>query len=188
MRAGSFFLILIGLLVAAVVWAIGMYNALVRRRNQVEDAWSGIEVQLKRRHNLIPNILETVKGYAKHEKDVLSSVTKLRSASQAAGSSVGTPQQEQAISQALRSLMVQVEAYPELKADANFRQLQEQLQEVEEAIQNARRYYNATVRDYNTTIQSFPSNLIADRFGFKEAEFFELDDNDVAREVPKVKF
>ncbi len=188
MRAGSFFLILMGLVVAAVVWAIGMYNALVRRRNQVEDAWSGIEVQLKRRHNLIPNILETVKGYAKHEKDVLSSVTQLRSASQAAGSSVGTPEQEQAISQALRSLMVQVEAYPELKADANFRQLQEQLQEVEEAIQNARRYYNATVRDYNTTIQSFPSNLIADRFGFKEAEFFELDDNDVAREVPKVKF
>ncbi len=188
MRASSFFLILVGGLVAVVVWGIAMYNALVRRRNQVEDAWSGIEVQLKRRHNLIPNLLETVKGYAKHEKEVLSSVTRLRAANEATGSGVGSAKQEQLISNALRGLMVQVEAYPELKADANFRQLQEQLQEIEEAIQSARRYYNATVRDYNTSIQSFPSNLIAGRFEFREAEFFELDHNDQAREVPQVNF
>ena len=186
MRASSMFWIVVGIAVAIGVWLISLYNGMVKRRNHVEDGWSGIDVQLKRRHNLIPNLVNTVKKYASHEKEVMESVTKLRNAS--SGSQKTSANQEQKVSHALSGLMLQVEAYPDLKADANFRDLQQQLSEIESDIQYARRYYNGAVREYNTSIQSFPAVLIAQKFGFQEAEFFELDDNDVAREVPKVDF
>ena len=186
MRGSSVFWIVVGIAVAIGVWLISLYNGMVKRRNHVEDGWSGIDVQLKRRHNLIPNLVNTVKKYASHEKEVMESVTKLRNAS--SGSQKTSANQEQKVSHALSGLMLQVEAYPDLKADANFRDLQQQLSEIESDIQYARRYYNGAVREYNTSIQSFPAVLIAQKFGFQEAEFFELDDNDVAREVPKVDF
>jgi len=186
MRGGSMFWILIGAVVAFIFWLISLYNSMVKRKNHVEDGWSGIDVQLKRRHNLIPNLVETVKKYASHEKEVMETVTKLRNVS--ANTKETSANQEQLISNALSGLMVQVEAYPELKADANFRDLQKQLSDLETEIQYARRYFNGAVREYNTLIQSFPAVLIAQKFGFNQAEFFELDDNDVAREAPKVNF
>ena len=186
MRSSSMFWIIIGIAVALGTWLISLYNGMVKRRNHVEDGWSGIDVQLKRRHNLIPNLVNIVKKYASHEKEVMESVTRLRSASSASQST--SANQEQQISHALNGLMLQVEAYPDLKSDTNFRDLQQQLSEIESDIQYARRYYNGAVREYNTSIQSFPAVLIAQQFGFLEAEFFELDDNDVAREVPKVDF
>ncbi len=177
--------IIVGGTIAIGVWLVSLYNSMVKRKNHVEDGWSGIDVQLKRRHNLIPNLVEVVKKYAAHEKNVMESVTRLRNVSQNATES--TTNQEQLVSNALNGLMVQVEAYPDLKADANFRDLQQQLNKIEDEIQLARRYFNGAVREYNTLLQSFPALLIAQKFGFQEAEFFELEDNDVAREVPKVK-
>ena len=186
MRASLIFWVLIFLVVAVVAWLVMLYNSMVKRRNHVEDGWSGIDVQLKRRHNLIPNLVNVVKQYASHEKQVMESVTKLRNVS---GNTKNTSaNQEQLISNAISGLMVQVEAYPDLKADANFRDLQKQLSDIETEVQYARRYFNGAVREYNTLIQSFPAVLIAQKFGFNEAEFFELDENDAAREAPKVKF
>lgn len=167
-----------------LLWGVVLYNRMVTRRNHVEDGWSGIDVQLKRRHNLIPNLVETVKRYAGHEKSLLESVAKLRTPG---GSGKPGQQEERALTSALHGLMVQVEAYPDLKADENFRQLQQQLEEIESEIQYARRYYNGAVREYNTLIQTFPANLLARRFGFREAEFFELEDP-AARETPRVDF
>lgn len=186
MRASLIFWILVGLVIAAVVWLISLYNSMVKRRNHVEDGWSGIDVQLKRRHNLIPNLVNVVKKYASHEKEVMESVTKLRNVS--GNTKETSANQEQLISNALSGLMIQVEAYPDLKADANFRDLQKQLVDIETEIQYARRYFNGAVREYNTLIQSFPAVLIAQKFGFNEAEFFELKSNDAAREVPNVDF
>ncbi|VAW39750.1 LemA family protein [hydrothermal vent metagenome] len=186
MRGSSMFWVVIGAVIVVGIWLVSLYNRMVKRRNHVEDGWSGIDVQLKRRHNLIPNLVNTVKKYASHEKDVMESVTRLRNITKSATESSAS--QEQLISNALSGLMVQVEAYPELKADANFRDLQKQLSEIESEIQYARRYFNGAVREYNTLIQSFPAVLIANKFGFDEAEFFELDDNDVARNVPQVDF
>lgn len=186
MRGNSMFWILLGLVIAVGFWLVSLYNRMVKRKNHVEDGWSGIDVQLKRRHNLIPNLVNTVKKYASHEKEVMESVTKLRNVS---GNTKDTSaNQEQLISNALSGLMVQVEAYPDLKADANFRDLQKQLSDIETEIQYARRYFNGAVREYNTLIQSFPAVLIAQKFGFDEAEFFELEENDAAREVPNVDF
>lgn len=180
-----FWIILIGSALFGI-WLISLYNRMIKRRNHVEDGWSGIDVQLKRRHNLIPNLVNTVKKYASHEKEVMESVTRLRNVSAEGGDS--SANREQLLSNALNGLMVQVEAYPELKSDTNFRELQQQLAEIESEIQYARRYFNGAVREYNTLIQSFPAVLIAQRFGFQEAEYFELDDNSKAREVPKVDF
>lgn len=178
--------IIIAVAILAVLWAIATYNNLVKRRNYVEDAWSGIEVQLKKRHNLIPNLVNTIKGYTEHESSLLKEVTELR-----VPSSTHSPAQagaeEQAFSQKLGGIMVQVEAYPDIKADGNFKRLQDQLGEVETDLERARRYYNGAVRDYNTLIQSFPSNLIAERYTFAEAEFFELD-LEAARQAPEVDF
>jgi LemA protein len=184
MRGSSLFWIVIGGAIAIGVWLVSLYNKMVKRKNHVEDGWSGIDVQLKRRHNLIPNLVETVKKYASHEKDIMETVTKLRNINK--NSTNASANQEQLISNALSGLMVQVEAYPDLKADANFRDLQKQLVDIEDQIQYARRYFNGAVREYNTLLQSFPALLIAQKFGFQEAEFFELEDNDNAREVPKV--
>lgn len=185
MRGSSIFWIIVAGTVAIGVWLVSLYNKMVKRKNHVEDGWSGIEVQLKRRHNLIPNLVEVVKKYAAHEKGVMESVTKLRNVSKNTDDT--TANQEQLISNALSGLMVQIEAYPDLKADANFRDLQKQLVAIETEIQYARRYFNGAVREYNTLLQSFPALLIAQKFGFQEAEFFELEENDVAREVPKVE-
>ncbi len=178
--------VIVALLAVAIAWAISIYNSLVKRKNYVEDAWSGIEVQLKKRHNLVPNLVKTVKGYAEHESSLLKEVTELR-APGAAKSPEATSALEQVFSKKLGGILVQVEAYPELKADGSFQNLQEQLATVEGDIERARRYYNGSVRDLNTLIQSFPSNLIAQRFDFTEAEFFELD-IEAARQVPQVDF
>ncbi len=181
---------LIVLVVLAVVllgWAVALYNGLVRKRNMVEEGWSGIEVQLKRRANLIPNLVETVKGYAGHEKDVLEKVTELRGQSLKGGPPAQRGPVESALGGALGRLLAVAEAYPDLKANQNFLGLQDSLAEVEEQIQLARRYYNGSVRDLNIQVQSFPGNLVASRFGFKEAEFFELE-NEADRAVPEVDF
>ncbi|HFC29749.1 MAG TPA: LemA family protein [Oceanospirillales bacterium] len=185
MRGNSLFWIVLGASIGILVWLVTLYNKIVKRRNHVEDGWSGIEVQLKRRHNLIPNLVETVKKYAKHEKDVMESVTKLRNISNNVKTTVDS--QENLLTSALNGLLVQVEAYPDLKADSNFQNLQKQLSDIESEIQYARRYFNGAVREYNSLIQSFPALFIAKKFGFQEAEYFELAENDAARNVPKVE-
>ncbi len=190
---GSTLLLFIILIVGAVMFfAVTLYNRLVKRRNHVEDGWSGIDVQLKRRYDLIPNIVNVVKKYAEHEQETLEKVINLRNAAQKPKTSGSqTPgqqsQDEQKLSQALSGLMIQVEAYPDLKANANFLDLQKQLQKIEDDIQYARRYYNGAVREYNTAVQSFPSNIIANKYDFREAEFFELENPQHAKN-PEVKF
>jgi len=181
---------MIGVLVVlaiVVVWVVGLYNGLVRLRNVVKNAWSQIDVQLKRRHDLIPNLVETVKGYAGHEKSTLENVTKARSQAVQAEGPQAQGQAEGMLSQALGRLMVVVEQYPDLKANQNFLGLQEELSSTENRIGFARQAYNDSVMTYNTRIQSFPANIIAGMFSFKDAEFFEIED-EAAREVPKVQF
>lgn len=180
-----FFLVLI--IGALTFWGITLYNRLVKKRNHVEDGWSGIDVQLKRRHDLIPNIVNVVKKYADHEQETLEKVINLRNAARGTHTPGEQSVDEQKLSHALSGLMVQVEAYPDLKANTNFIDLQQQLQKIEDDIQYARRYYNGAVREYNTAVQSFPSNMIAGRYDFLEAEFFELEDPKDA-ENPEVKF
>lgn len=186
MSGTNIFWIIIALVVVVIAWAISIYNSLVKRKNYVQDAWSGIEVQLKKRHNLIPSLVKTVKGYAEHESRLLRDVTELR-VPQKTDTPGAASSLEQVLSEKLGGIMVQVEAYPDLKADGNFQRLQDQLATVEGDIERARRYYNGSVRDLNTLVQSFPSNLIAQRFVFTEAEFFELD-IDAARQVPQIDF
>jgi len=176
-----------GLLAALVGYVIYAYNALVSHRNKVAEGWSGIDVQLRRRADLIPNLIETVKGYAAHEDKLFRDIAELRAKSIAGGSVGEQSAVGQAMSAALGKLFAVAEAYPELKADANFRDLQEKLAGIEDEIQLSRRYYNGTVRNMNTMIESFPSNLIASQFKFEKAEFFEIGDA-AAREVPKVDF
>jgi LemA protein len=174
--------------VLLVLFAIVSYNGLVRLRLQTQNAWSDIDVQLKRRHDLVPNLVETVKGYAAHERGTLDSVTAARTAAVAA-QSAGPAERaaaEAQLSTALRGLTVAVEAYPQLQASGGFRDLQQQLAQIEDAIQNARRYYNAVVREFNAKIMQFPSNLVAGPFGFRPREFFEA--GAAERETPKVSF
>jgi LemA protein len=175
------------ILAIVVVWVIGMYNGLIRLRNIVKNAWSQIDVQLKRRHDLIPNLVETVKGYAGHEKSTLENVTKARNQAVAAQGPQAQGQAEGMLTQALGRLMVVVEQYPDLKANQNFLGLQEELSSTENRIGFARQAYNDSVMTYNTKIQSFPANVIAGMFNFKDEEFFEIED-EAAREVPKVQF
>jgi LemA protein len=174
-------------LAIVVVWVIGLYNGLIRLRNVVKNAWSQIDVQLKRRHDLIPNLVETVKGYAGHEKSTLENVTKARNQAVAAQGPQAQGQAEGMLTQALGRLMVVVEQYPDLKANQNFLGLQEELRSTENRIGFARQAYNDSVMTYNTKIQSFPANIIAGMFSFKDEEFFEIED-EAAREVPKVQF
>ena len=178
---------LLGLIVAVVAYAIWAYNALVRNKNLVAEGWSGIDVQLRRRADLIPNLIETVKGYAAHEDKLFRDIAELRTKSIAGGTVAEQSAVGQAMSQALGRLFAIAEAYPELKADANFRDLQDKLAQTEDEIQMSRRYYNGAVRNLNTMIESFPSNLVAKQFAFEKAEFFEIGDA-AAREVPKVDF
>jgi LemA protein len=177
------------ILLAVAAYAIVVYNALVRARQMVQEAWSGIDVQLKRRADLIPNLVETVKGYAGHEKEALERVTEMRTRAQGvpAGDIQGRAAAEGLLSQALGRLMAVAEAYPDLKASQNFAELQRSLETTEREVQMARRYYNGSVRELNTKVESFPSNLVANGFSFTKADYFELDDaND--RKLPEVRF
>jgi LemA protein len=180
-------LVVIGLAAAVVVWVVVMYNALVRMRSVVEEAWSGIDVQLKRRTDLVPNLVSTVKGYAAHEKETLEEVIRMRGVAQNAQGVNETAQAQGLLGQALGKLFALAESYPDLKANANFAQLQATLGEIEEQIQLARRYYNGAVRNLNIAVESFPSNLLAGRFGFAKAEYFELE-SAAERAVPTVSF
>ena len=175
--------------VVALVLLIGVfiYNAIVSNLNLVKEGWSGIEAQLKRRADLIPNLVETVKGYATHERGTFEEVTKLRAQSQGAATVEERAAVERQITAAIGKIIAVAENYPDLKANANFQQLQGQLAEVEDQIQLSRRYYNGTVRTYNTMVEQVPSNIVAGLTGFKTAQYFEIDDA-ADRKVPKVSF
>jgi LemA protein len=174
------------IIVVVVALAVGMYNALVRLRQQVDGAWADIDVQLKRRYDLIPNLVETVKGYAGHERDTLERVVQARSAAMAAQGPAAKAEAEGALAGALKSLFALSEAYPQLQAAGGFRDLQATLAQIEEQVAQARRYYNAVVRDFNTKTETFPSVFVARVFGFTKREFFEAEEGEKA--VPKVKF
>jgi LemA protein len=168
--------IILGIVVVLVLYVILQYNGLVRLRNRIESAWSQIDVQLQRRYDLIPNLVETVKGYASHEKGVLEGVTQARARAIDAQGPAQQAQAENMITSALKSLFAVAEAYPDLKANQNFLALQEELSGTEGKIAYARQFYNDSVQSYNTKIQSVPTNMIAGPFGFKEREYFEADD------------
>jgi len=179
--------IVLGVIVLALLYLIGMYNGLVRLRALAKEAFSGITVQLRRRADLIPNLVETVQGYATHEREVFEAVSKARAASVNAASVAATAQADAQLTGMLGRLFAVAEAYPELKANTNFLQLQDQLASIETDLQGARRYYNATVRDLNSTIQSFPQVLVARPMGFSEEPFYQDDDPSI-QSAPKVAF
>ncbi len=176
-----------GVLVILLIWAVTIFNRLVRNRNFVREGWSGIETQLKRRSNLIPNLVEAVKGYMGPEKGVLEKVTEMRSRTGQAKSPAERGKAEGLLGQALANVFVVAEAYPDLKSNQNFLELQSELSDIEDQVQMARRYYNGTVRNLNNLVETFPSNVVANSFGFVQAEFFEIED-EAARAVPKVSF
>jgi LemA protein len=172
-----------------VVWAVYVFNRFISLRNRTEEAWADIEVQLKRRYDLIPNLVNTVKGYATHESSAFENVTRARaSAMGASGPTAAHAQAENMLTGALKSVFALAEAYPDLKANQNFLALQNELSDTENKIQAARRFYNSNVRDLNTGIQSFPGNIIAGIFRFSKKEFFDLPDNDAAQNSVEVKF
>jgi len=181
-------LVILGIITAVILYGITIYNRLVRNRQMVHEGWSGIDVQLKKRANLIPNLVAAVKGYMKHERGLLEKITELRAKAQ--GMDNATPAErsavEQEISRVLGQINVAVENYPDLKANQNVLDLQQQLAQIEHDIQMARRYYNGAVRENNVLVESFPSNLIANYFHFEKAEYFELE-NPEDRAVPKVE-
>src|SRR5438105_3848145 len=179
-------LALLVIIIAPVIIVVLMYNTLVQLRVRADSAWSDIDVQLKRRHDLIPNLVETVKGYAAHEKGTFENIAKFRSQAMQATTPADKAVAENQLTGALKSLFAVAENYPELKASEEFTQLQSSLSQTEDAIQNSRRYYNAVVRDLNTKIQSFPTNFIAGMFGFQQRQFFEVAETD--REPVAVKF
>ncbi|MDD6878868.1 MAG: LemA family protein [bacterium] len=181
------FIAIIAILVLLVVYVASIYNKLVKERNKVKDQWSQIDVQLKRRVDLIPNLVETVKGYAKHEKNTFKEVIEARNKFNTAGSVQDEIDANNQITQALNKLFALSESYPELKANENFLSLQSDLKEVEEKISYARQFYNDTVLSYNNVVELFPSNIIANMFGFKIMEFFKLDSEE-ERKAPKVEF
>ena len=177
----------IGVLVIFGLWLAGAFNGLVRARNRVKEAWSDIDVQLKRRYDLIPNLVETVKGYAEHEKGTLDAVIQARAKAMGAQGLEAKAQAENMLSGALKSLFALSEGYPQLRAVESFTKLQDELSDTENKIQAARRFYNTNVMSLNTTIESFPTNIIANSFGFTKAEFFQLNE-EAAREPVKVSF
>ena len=181
--------VLIVLAVSLGLWVAGIYNSLVTLRNRFKNAFAQIDVQLKRRYDLIPNLVESVKGYAAHESSAFENVTKARASAMGAGNNLAAKgQAENMLSGALKSIFAIAEAYPDLKANQNFLSLQNELSDTENKIQAARRFYNANVRDLNTAIQKFPSNILAGMFGFTKKEFFDLGDNDAAQNPVEVKF
>ncbi len=174
-----------GILLIILIFLIVLYNKLIRLRNMVSEGWSGIDVQLKKRYDLIPKLVDTVQGYAKHEKELFREITESRTKAIAATSVSEQGNAESAINRSIDKLLVAVEAYPDLKANQNFLDLQRELSKVEEDIALSRRYYNGTVRNINIAIESFPNNMVAGMFGFGRAEFFEIED--IQREIPKTK-
>ena len=189
--------IILGIIALLVIFLIGLYNNLIKLRVRTDEAWADIDVQLKRRYDLIPNLVETVKGYAGHEKETLSAVIEARAAATKMNIDVAnvTPDQmaqfsqmQSGLSGALAKLMAVAESYPDLKANENFLELQREITDTENKIQAARRFYNGNVRDMNIAVQSFPANIFANMFGFTTREFFELDENSEEREPVKVDF
>lgn len=180
-------LIVIALIVLFLLYGVSIYNRLVKLRNLVQEGWSSIDVMLKKRHDLIPNLVETVKGYATHERETLDSVTRARTQAVGANSVEAKEAAEKNLNQAMMNLFAVAEQYPDLKANTNFQQLQSELTSVENDIEKSRRYYNGTVRENNTLVESFPSNVIANMYKFEKSPFFELQ-NIAEREVPTVKF
>ncbi len=176
-----------GALAIALLWVIGAYNGLIRLKNHVDEAWSDIDVQLKRRYDLIPNLVETVKGYATHERQAFENVTKARSAAMGATTPEAKGQAENMLSGALKSIFALAEAYPDLKANQNFAKLQDELSDTENKIQASRRFYNGNVRDFNTRLQQFPTNTFGSWLGFKSREFFAVENESEKQAVP-VKF
>ena len=179
--------IILAVAVFLLLVIIGLYNGLVKIRNRAKEAWSDIDVQLKRRYNLIPNLIETVKGYAAHEREVLEKVTEARTRAMEAKDLKEKEKAENALSNTLKTLFAVSENYPQLRASENFLELQRELRDTEDKVQAARRFYNSQVRDLNIKIESFPSNMVAAMFGFKKMEFFEMEEA-TEREVPRVKF
>ncbi|MBT2623082.1 MULTISPECIES: LemA family protein [Chryseobacterium] len=180
-------IIIVAVVVLFLFYGVSIYNRLVKFRNLVQEAWSSIDVMLKKRHDLIPNLVETVKGYASHERETLDSVTRARNQAVGANSVEGKEAAEKNLNQAMMNLFAVAEQYPDLKANANFQQLQSELTSIENDIEKSRRYYNGTVRENNTLVESFPSNIIANMYKFEKSPFFELE-NIAEREVPSVKF
>lgn len=180
-------LIVLIVIVVAVGYAVMVYNGLIMSRNRTQEAWSDIDVQLKRRYDLIPNLVETVKGYAAHESGTFEKVVQARNVAMAAQGAKEKAQAENVLAGALKTLFAVAEAYPELKASQNFIQLQTELRDTEDKIQAARRFYNGNALDLKTKIETFPSNFVANMFGFKPVDFFELE-NAAEKEAPKVNF
>lgn len=179
--------IAIGLVILVIIIIIGVYNGLIRKKIRVDESWSDIDVQLKRRYDLIPNLIETVKGYAAQEKEVFEKVTQARSAAMGATNMSEKVQAENQLSETLKSLFAVSENYPTLRSSENFQKLQDELTDTENKIEASRRFYNGNVRDFNTQVQVFPSNIIAKLFGFGARDFFETA-NEAEREAPQVKF
>lgn len=179
--------IILIIIIAILGWLVAVYNGLIRSKNRVDEAWSDIDVQLKRRYDLIPNLVETVKAYASHEKEVFQKVTEARSQAMQAKNLDEKGKAENMLSGTLKSLFAVAENYPDLKASTNFLQLQDELSDTENKIQAARRFYNGNVRDFNIKIQVFPNTLIAGLLGFKAREFFQVE-AEQEREAPQVKF
>ncbi|MBM4128634.1 MAG: LemA family protein [Nitrospira sp.] len=177
-----------GVFLVIIFSVIALYNKLVRLRNTVRSSWSDVDVQCKKRYDLVPNLVETVKGYASHEKSLFEKVTEARTMAMRASSPAEKAKAENMLTETLKSLFAVAEAYPDLKASVNFQQLQTQLKELEDNIEYARRYYNAVVRDYNIAIESIPSNIVASAFRFEREEFFELEAPEVERKPVKVSF
>ncbi|MBL7155241.1 MAG: LemA family protein [Candidatus Portnoybacteria bacterium] len=182
-----FSLIIIGLIVVLFLWLVGIFNSLVKLKNRTNEAWSDIDVQLKRRYNLIPNLVNTVKGYAKHERELFEKVTKARTAAMGAQTVEEHGKAENMLAGALKTLFAVAENYPDLKANQNFLELQRELSDTENKIQAARRFYNGNVRDFNIKIEKFPNNLVAGMLGFNKRDFFEIEEA-AAREPVKVSF
>lgn len=178
--------IILGFIALIILWLIAVYNGLITLKNRTKEAWSDIDVQLKRRYDLIPNLVETVKGYAKHERELFEKVTKARTEAIQARGMAEKAQKENMLSETLKSIFAVAENYPDLKASQNFLELQEELTDTEDKIEAARRFYNGNVRDFNIKIQVFPNNLIARQLGFREFELFEA--KGVEKESVKVKF
>jgi len=178
--------VILAVIAVIILWLIVVYNSLIRLKNRTNEAWSDIDVQLKRRYDLIPNLVETVKGYAKHERELFENVTKARTSAMQATGAADKAKAENMLSQTLKSLFAVAENYPDLKASQNFLKLQDELSDTENKIQASRRFYNGNSRDFNIKIQVFPNNLIANTLGFKKYEFFEAEGGE--REAVKVKF
>ena len=183
-------LIVIGIIVLIAIWVVSLYNGLVKLRNRRQNAFADIDVQLRQRHDLVPQLVDTVKGYASHDKELLLRVTEARTAAMAAGTIDDKIKAEQQLTAALQGLKVQVEAYPDLKANQNFLQLQEELSDIENKLAAARRFFNGATTEYNNAVESFPSNLIARNFGFQRELFFDLgtDTRKQMEEPPKINF